>query len=80
MENKEVVNKDAGDNKPKIVFENAPTYGDQIKALVDHYTGLMINDFVLEEASKQIRANNKLIDKFTQDVKDGLIKPIQKGE
>jgi len=78
--NKETGKIEAGDKQPKVVFENAETYGDQIRALVDKYTGASISDFVLEKALKQVKANNKLIDKYVQDVKDGSIKPISQED
>jgi len=45
--------------QPKVEFIDTITYGDQIKALVEYYTGTSIGTFCLEMAIEKIKANNK---------------------
>ena len=52
----------------KVVFENCKTYGDEIDALVRHYTGDPANGFVLERALEIVRLNNKELNAYKQEL------------
>jgi DNA-binding PadR family transcriptional regulator len=49
---------------PSIEFKGCKTYGDQIKALVNYYTGQEIGSFTLDRASEEINSNNVKINEF----------------
>jgi DNA-binding PadR family transcriptional regulator len=49
---------------PSIEFKGCKTYGDEIKALVNYYTGREIGSFTLERASEEINSNNAKINEF----------------
>ena len=44
------------------------TVGDTIKALVKHFTGQTLGDFVLEKALRDVKENNQKIEAYTKSL------------
>ena len=59
QEKKEVV-------KPTVEFTNCKNCGEEIKALVEMFTGRLLGDFVLDRALEEIRTNNKKIEAYKE--------------
>ena len=52
--------------KNKVVFVDCSNAGQEIDALVNHFTGSILGEFVLERALEELKVNNAKMENYKQ--------------
>lgn len=58
--------------KPKVTFENTKIVNDSIQALVDHFTGETLGEFILERAVEEVKKNNAKLEEYKKSLLKGV--------
>ena len=54
--------------KPTVEFKNTKIVNDTIQALVGHFTGKTLGEFILEKALEGVENNNKKLKQYKEDL------------
>ena len=61
-------NKQLNKKTIEVKFFNCDNAGENIKALVNYFTGNILGDFILEQAIIKVKENNKKIDDYKKSL------------